>query len=74
MPDRQCPNPLLTPAFGGPPRAPSEGEVYADAYLARAKNGATASHAVQLIAGQSVSPASEGLLWQEVFLNIKHPL
>ena len=73
MSDRQRPNPLL-PSGLNYPRPPNEGDVYAAAYLARAKNGATASHAVIAIAGQSASPGSEAGLWASVFQSIKHPL
>lgn len=73
MPERKSPNPALPNLSPGQARlTPSEGDVYAAAYLARAKAGATASHAVMLMAGNPA--ASEGLLWEQAFLSIKHPL
>lgn len=72
MSDRPRTNALL-PSGLNLPRPPTEQDVYAAAYLARAKNGATASHAVN-IAGQSASPGSDAGLWASVFLSIKHPL
>jgi hypothetical protein len=73
MSDRPRTNPLL-PSSVNLPRAPTEADVYATAYLARARQGITASHAVISIAAQSASPGSEGALWESAFLAMRHPL
>jgi hypothetical protein len=74
MADRHPQNPVL-PTAVGTSRAvqPTEGDIYGDAYLARARGrgGATFGRAVQAIAGDVVSQQSEAALWNKVFLAIR---